>query len=242
MNKVSLAVTVSFILIVVALSLNAFPWYLSITKTDEKYTSISVLTKDNILLSISYTKPKNSDAIVILIHDFGSNKEMWWNLGLPKRLVNFNNAVVAFDLRFHGNSTPALSSKKPPVITVNISGYITDIETIVSWARKNLGDYPIILIGYGSINQIIIKYVNTSNNLNNIKGIVLIWPSDDLLKKVRIGSIPNNIKVLVVSDNIAWQYRPVTLIQAKVSNDSILLDGDEMDLLLNWIKDVSLKR
>ncbi len=242
MNKIALTIVVMFTFMIIVLSLNAFPWYLSLIDKNQEHIDTFVLTKDNILLSVSYIKPKNPDSIVILIHDYGEDKQLWWTLGLPQRLINYDSITVLFDLRFHGNSTPVLSSRKPPFITLNTTGYITDLETIIEWSRRTLGNYPIILVGYGEVCQVNTKYILSLNNTDNIKGIVLILPPDNTLNSIGNKEFPQSIKVLVMSDNIAWRYKPVTFIQVKVSRDNmVVLNEKELDLLFNWIKDVTLK-
>jgi len=79
------------------------------------------------------TRPKNPRGTVILIHGFRENSYSEWIVSPALRLIrNLNVAIIAPDLRCHGNS-----SQMPPSFGLAESW---DISGAIAWAKQN--DYP----------------------------------------------------------------------------------------------------
>ncbi len=101
---------------------------------------ITIKTSDNLNLSANYyynlENKETKQPLVILIHQFKSNKEQWSNV-LIDSLVRKGMKVLTFDLRSHGKSDKA---------TVDIEKLLTDpqqtpkdLETVLKWAKSNAG-------------------------------------------------------------------------------------------------------
>ncbi len=236
MNRITITAIVTIIFAVAVIAVNAYPWYLSSNKSAEWKSGIA-LTDDNVLLDIRYADSENSRLAVILVHDYGQDKTIWSKLDLDERLLNYDNAVVTFDLRFHGNSTPVLASGSGTYVTSSEKDYIDDIKTIVKWTEQNIGK-PIVLVGYGEVSKVLLESLNKLND-PNIRGVVLIAPNyrdvADVISKA-------NTKVMVLSDDASWSKAPVYFVSIGISgNGDIVWNNNELDMLFNWIKNRSFE-
>jgi dienelactone hydrolase len=71
-----------------------------------KENKVNFSTSDGLNLAAIYEIPKSEKKVpvVILIHQGGSSKEEWYTLKLWKNLIRNGYAVLALDLRIHGES------------------------------------------------------------------------------------------------------------------------------------------
>jgi len=69
--------------------------------------TVKITTEDEINISASYQLPKAEKAkipVVILIHQGGSSKEEWNQLTIIDKLLTKGYAIIAYDIRQHGES------------------------------------------------------------------------------------------------------------------------------------------
>ncbi len=231
MNRLAVTVIVVIVFTIIAVAVNAYPWYLGLNR-NIKWNNGVALTDDNVLLDIRYADPGNSKLTVILVHDYGQDKTVWSKLDLDERLLNYDNAVVTFDLRFHGNSTPVLASGSGTYVISSEDDYVDDIKTMIKWAEQNIGK-PIVLVGYGEVSKALLESLSELKD-PNIRGVVLIAVDYESIADL-INKTDTNIMVL--SNDPAWSKVPVYFVGIGVSRDGkVIWNNDELDLLFNWIK------
>ena len=231
MNRLAVTTIIVIVFTIIAIVVNAYPWYLGLNRNIEWNSGVA-LTDDNILLDIKYAVTANSRLAVILVHDYGKDKTMWSRMNLDERLLNYDNAVISFDLRFHGNSTPVLANGGGTFAVSSEDDYVDDIKTMIKWSEKNIGK-PIVIVCYGKVSRAVLEGVNELKD-PNIRGVVLIAVKYDDVADL-INSTDTNIMVL--SNDPAWSRTPVYFVSIGVSRDgSILWSDSSLDLLFNWIK------
>ena len=231
LNRLAITTIVVVVFTIIAVAVNAYPWYLGLNRNIEWNNGIA-LTDDNILLDIKYADTANSRLTIILVHDYGKDKTMWSQMNLDKRLLNYDNAVVSFDLRFHGNSTPVLANGGGTFAVSSEDDYVDDIKTMVKWAEKNIGK-PIVIVGYGKVSRAVLEGINELKD-SYVRGVVLI-----AVKYDNVADLINNTgtNIMVLSNDLAWSKIPVYFVSIGMSRDgSILWDDSSLDLLFNWIK------
>ena len=78
-----------------------------LAQDDQRFKEVEYKTSDNITISASYQYPGNQQSsypAIILIHQGGSSKKEWMDLPLTGKLLNEGYAVLAYDIRLHGDS------------------------------------------------------------------------------------------------------------------------------------------
>ncbi len=231
MNRLAITTIVVVVFTIVVIAVNAYPWYLGLSRNIEWNNGVA-LTDDNILLDIKYAGTANSKLTVILVHDYGKDKTMWAQMNLDKRLLNYDNVVVSFDLRFHGNSTPVLANGGGTFAINSEDDYVDDIKTMIKWSEKNIGK-PMVIIGYGKVSRAVLQSINELKD-PYIRGVVLIAIKYDDVMDLLNRTTAN---IMVLSDDPAWSKIPVYFVSIGVSRDgSVLWSNNSLDLLFNWIK------
>ena len=234
LNRLAVTVIVVIAFTIIAVAVNAYPWYLGLNRSI-KWNNGIALTDDNVLLDVKYADPGNSKLTVILVHDYGQDKTFWSKLDLDERLLNYDNAVVSFDLRFHGNSTPVLASGGGTYVVSSEDDYVDDIKTMVKWAEKNIGK-PIVIISYGEVSKAVLQGISELDD-KNIRGVVLIAVD---YKDVATLINKTNVNIMVLSNDPNWSNVPVYFVGIGVSRDGMVKwSNDQLDLLFNWIKNTA---
>lgn len=109
-----------------------------VEKISVQKDELKIITSDSLNLSANYYyAPENKEIkqpLVILIHQFKSNKEQWSEV-LIDSLIKNGMKVLSFDLRSHGKSDKA---------KVDIDKLLTDqqqtpkdLEAVIKWAKSN---------------------------------------------------------------------------------------------------------
>ncbi len=141
--------------------------------TSLKKENISIGTADGLKLSADYfyKTVKSKQPLVILIHQFRSDKEQWQQ-SFVDSLIKKGYKVLALDLRSHGKSDPA------PVEQIQLlsdpAQAPRDVDAAVAWAKTqtSIDSNRIAIIGtsiggslgiYGRINQGIKSVVAVSS-------------------------------------------------------------------------------
>lgn len=73
----------------------------------QNFKEVSFITSDNITISASYALPEKTNSkvpAIILIHQGGSTREEWLDLPIIQDFLNKSFAVLAYDVRLHGES------------------------------------------------------------------------------------------------------------------------------------------
>ncbi len=236
MGKLTLSLIIVIAFVVVAVVLNTgVPNILG--GHQASWTRAVTLTDDNVLIDISYAEPGEPRQVVVMVHDtpYTFNKDMWRSLDVASRLLNYDSIVVLFDLRFHGNSTPVLASGSVAIpYEQGSEGYVKDISSVVTWAKKNFNDLPVILVGYGESGKYVLEY---AINDSSIRGVVLLFTKyvevEDLLKEYK-GPL------LVLSDDFMWRdVRNVLFVEVFRDNMGNPMWSDyDLDIFFNWIKNL----
>jgi len=115
-----------------------------------KSETLSFLTSDNLNIKGAYYysegKTDISHALVVLIHQFRSDRSQWQKSFIDS-LISKNYYVLAYDIRSHGESDKASVEKlellkSPDQVT-------KDIEAVIKWAKskKNIDSSRIAVIG-----------------------------------------------------------------------------------------------
>ncbi len=230
----SLVIVIAFSIVAVVLN-TGIPSILGGNRAS--WTKAITLTDDNVLIDILYAEPSKPRQVVVMVHDipYTFNKDMWRNLDVASRLLNYDSIVVLFDLRFHGNSTPVLASGSVAVpYEQGYEGYVRDISSVVSWAKKNFNDLPIILVGYGESGKYVLEYAVGDPS---VRGVALLFTKyvevEDLVKEY-------GGPLLVLSDDFMWKsVRNILFIEVlrDVAGNPMWSDYD-LDIFFNWIKNL----
>ena len=124
--------------------LTLFLFFINITaeaSTSLMKKDIKAVSKDGFNVRATLTYPKNNNqkdyATVILLHSLGYNSQ-WWG-DLPKELLSRGYAVLAIDLRGHGNSIYNSRFAKLSWKNLKNSGYAkypTDIIAVIDEIKK----------------------------------------------------------------------------------------------------------
>ncbi len=231
LNRLAITTIVVIAFTIIAVAVNAYPWYFGLNRNIEWNNGVA-LTDDNIMLDIKYAATTNSKLTVILVHDYGKDKTMWSQMNLDKRLLNYDNAVVSFDLRFHGNSTPVLANGGGTFAVSSEDDYVDDVKTMIKWSEKNIGK-PIVIVCYGKVSRAVLESINELKD-PYIRGVVLI-----AVKYDDVADLINNTStsIMVLSNDPDWSKIPVYFVSIGVSRDGgILWSNNSLDLLFNWIK------
>ena len=237
MNKIGLTL-VLMVVFIIGVMLTSTELYRPSMFKSISWNKAVTLTDDNIIIDIEYAKPLSPRQIVIMVHStvYESNKKIWHELGIARRLLNYDSAVVLFDLRFHGNSTPALASGPVALPQESMKDYGEDLESVIKWAKKNLGSLPIIVVCYSDSSKIVLEHALKDNS---IKGIVLILAKYadivDLIEKY-------HKPILVLSDDNSWR-NIGSVLYVGIYRDyqgKPLWDESDLDILFNWIKNIGL--
>lgn len=133
------------------------------TDTSLKKENISISTADGLKLSANYfyKTDKSKQPLVILIHQFRSDKEQWQQ-SFVDSLIKKGYKVLAFDLRSHGKS-----DKASVEITQLLSDPVQapkDVDAVIDWAKSqpSIDSNRIAIVGtsiggslgiYGRINK-----------------------------------------------------------------------------------------
>lgn len=124
----------------------------SVTKADTSMKSekIEIITEDNIKLSANYFYKNNKqdikEPLVILIHQFRSNKEQWRKEFLNK-LIDGGFKVLAYDIRGHGESEKV--NFELTQLLSDGSQAPKDIDAVINWTygKKGIDSAKIGVIG-----------------------------------------------------------------------------------------------
>ena len=106
---------------------------------------ISAVAEDgfNIKATLSYPKVKSQKefSTVILLHSLGYNSQWWSNL--PQELLNKGYAVLAIDLRGHGESVYNAKLSKVSWKNIKNSGYAkypNDIIAVIDAVKAEIAE------------------------------------------------------------------------------------------------------
>lgn len=109
-------------------------------KSNIKKENPDIVTSDNLKISSDYyydeTKKDISQPLVILIHQFNSNKEQW-QAELIDTLISSGFKVLAIDLRSHGKSDKAKIDFEK--LLTDPEQTPKDVEAVFKWAKSNPG-------------------------------------------------------------------------------------------------------
>ena len=100
----------------------------------------TIKTSDELNIAADYYSPKNNQdtpqPLVILIHQFQSNKEQW-SPELINSLLNEGMKVICYDIRSHGKSEKAI---------VDLNSLLTspeqapkDLKAVIEWSKTQKG-------------------------------------------------------------------------------------------------------
>lgn len=107
-------------------------------KSNIKKENPEIITSDNLRISSNYyydeTKKEIAQPLVILIHQFNSNKEQW-SSELIDTLINSGFKVIAIDLRSHGKSDKAKVEFEK--LLTDPEQTPKDVEAVFKWAKSN---------------------------------------------------------------------------------------------------------
>ncbi len=111
-----------------------------VAKIDTKKDKVEIITEDKIKIAADYyyhsAKKDTKQPLIILIHQFRSNKEEW-DRKFIDTLLNKNYKVLAYDIRNHGES-----GKAPVQEVVLLSDKVQaplDVDAVMGWAINNSG-------------------------------------------------------------------------------------------------------
>lgn len=104
------------------------------TDTSIKRENIDIHTSDRLMLSAtySYRTDEMKQPLVILIHQYRSNKEEW-SSSFVDSLVNKGYKVIAYDIRSHGKSDKA--NVELSDLLSNPEQAPKDIDAVIKWAK-----------------------------------------------------------------------------------------------------------
>ncbi len=107
-------------------------------KSSIKKENPEIITSDNLRISSDYyydeSKKDTPQPLVILIHQFNSNKEQW-SAELIDTLINSGFKVIAIDLRSHGKSDKAKVEFEK--LLTDPEQTPKDVEAVFKWAKSN---------------------------------------------------------------------------------------------------------
>ncbi|MCC7574603.1 alpha/beta hydrolase [Candidatus Woesearchaeota archaeon] len=174
------------------------------TLNEIKPEKISLKTKDNYILKANfYNKPKQKKC-VLLLHQYSKNKESWNEL-IP-RLISNKHAVLALDLRGHGESTGNYKNFEEK----DFENMELDVKTAMKFLEEQKFEKNDISLIGSSIGANLAQNYAASNPNNktillspgfNYKGIVLI--------------IKDTKALIIVSKEDEYSYKTVKDIEKK---------------------------
>ena len=138
-----------------------------------KKMELSFLTADDINIKGDYYYSNNSkdlkEPLIILIHQFRSNREQW-NKTLIDSLINNGYKVLAYDIRNHGES--GKSDVRIEDILTKTELAPKDLEAVIKWAKNqnSVDSTKIGLVGT-SIDASLALYARYFLNAKSIIGI-----------------------------------------------------------------------
>lgn len=110
------------------------------TKADITSDKIEIVTDDKIKLAADYyyfsDKKDAKQPLIILIHQFRSNKEQW-DKSFIDTLVNKNYKVLTYDIRSHGKSGQASVSQDN--LLENREQAPKDVDAVLFWSHSQKG-------------------------------------------------------------------------------------------------------
>lgn len=216
-------------------------------------------TSDGLNISGDYYSPKekseNKMPLVILIHQFNSNREQW-SEELIGGLLKHNFSVIRYDIRSHGKSDKA----KVPVqeLLSDLQQAPKDLEAVIKWARTREEIDP-SRIGVAGTSIGAALALNASHYLG-IKSFVAISLGkytyekltgnyEELLGAKVIPRVPNGMLICgtkdgnyakesqVIFDNFLMEPKEYKQFESEKHGKDLIADFPGInDLILEWFK------
>jgi alpha-beta hydrolase superfamily lysophospholipase len=159
--------------------------------------AVRLTTADDVGIAAAfYPATTNPAPGVILVHDYGKNRDEWSSFIPGLRSAGF--AVLSFDLRGHGESTRRLTAEGPKVLDYqnfnahDFQDMLLDLEAAYDWlvAQSGVDKSRVALVGAGLGANLALRYGAFNDE---IRAFLLFSPAfvyqnvrtDDVIAKLR---------------------------------------------------------
>jgi|GEM_PF-5504072 len=127
--------------------------------------SVAIAISDNESLDASFSRPRNSDKVVIITHGLGSDKESEYASAFERKLTKSNISTLRYSNRGSGLSSGDF-------FDFTFSQAVQDLETVINYLKNK--NYKNIGIVGNSINSAAALEVTSKQTDSTIKTLALI--------------------------------------------------------------------
>ncbi len=140
--------------------------------------TLSIISIDKMRIWAAYVLPENTRGIVVLIHGFREDSNLWNATNVSLKLLENGLAVFTLDLRGHGFSIYRTNGSLVRVKDLKPEDYkrmILDVQSLIISAKSIVEEKPLFIVCSDIGCSIATQLLNTPWG-KDIQGIVMISP------------------------------------------------------------------
>ena len=186
-------------------------------KNNDSFSNYKIKSNNGAELSLSVYKSDNDfDKILILTHGYGEHQGYYEDFA--RYFLNKGFAICTYDLRSHGMS----DGKQGHVPSFEL--FLDDLDEIIDFGQKQLGDLPLYLFGHSMGGSIVLNYLLRRKPENINKAII----SSPWLK---LAFEPPKLKLILA--NIGKKLFPSLVMKGELDPYSLSRNPDFVSRFIN---------